>query len=1272
MSIITYVVAILGVMLASALHAAPEVRDAQRIELRVDPGAFRGPGTWPLGAGVPLPRGEVPSADGLRLRGTKQGVLPVQVTPRTRWPDGSIKWIWVDFQGDPSDRYFLEMGPRPAPMPGPEPALKVVREGRRIFVDTGRMRILWDRGFASPTGVEIEGLSRIRDDGHGVYVVDHQGRKGILGGDGAELSWTIEDAGPIRAVVRVEGWYVTPDGVRLARAVVRYHLYAGRAFFTLDHTFIFTEDTDRLWFREVGVRFPRGASGRDQARFGVERGEDVVADIERAGDEAWIFQDEYPHFAETRSHFSVRRLSAGRAETLSEGNVAAGWCEAADESSGITVAVRHFAEQFPKELHVGPNGVTARLWSNRGGQELDYRPATLVKDYYGDWIAGISRPVPAHGVVVRVDEEGFKKLNPTGLGSARTHEIFCAYHSGSPDPATSRRWVAAFEKPPVAVADPSWLGASGAFWPIAAKDEARFPEAERFISKYFDYWLARMKEFPMTGWISYGVGPELAYERRENGKLYAGFYRLNNVAAYNTPKNIWVAYLRSGDRKYLDFAEPYTRFLADFKTIHWSGGRAHKEKGLLAVGGDVQLPLYWDTPGGKWDTSGQSTDYMVPFRMAYFLRDLRWARDALERYTDAMNRLWDLDTTRSFSTPFTHLSMMINAYEVTQDARLAEKIHALADALIDLDAELGFSAKFYTRSLETYDATYKFDRKIMALLDYYDLFGVEKAKQAVLKANQELFGHSCRRAPLSYQNVAPMYLVRCFEWTGNRAYRAAAMAHLESALRWLREFESLPAAARASREHQHKFAPHVQGFAWFSVPHILAGLGDAGDDVGVFPYVANLGRNAECPVYVGKKAGEEAELFVQIISVKSEPSQEPSVRVTGPDGKDAPAAGAERVPSHRALVYRIAIPAAAPAGPYRISLGLNRFIVIGCNIDKLVLSFPEGTYFGHRSGCGYGLTREKPYFFEVPEAQAAFTIKTSRPVRVLDPSGTEVEEARDQTGRIIVATTGRDGLWSFIPGPATFVRFEDLKPAVAFGDRERFFVPPGIPRAKPEDEWEPPTEEGLVGGRFGQGLHVMGKPWEARWEAVPGSKEFPFPEGTIECWIRTDWSTHWYPERSIKPFWTAPPFYFGYRNQPAWDQSDMFLTWVQFHPAWENRGQGWLLRASAYAAFKAGEWNHIACVWRKDPPSYAIYRNGRMIAELTEPAPDRKGDGRLTLGPLAATYDEFRVSRIVRYHEDFVPPGEPLVEDADTVLLFHFDEGLRGSGTGPLVEFRRR
>ena len=171
--------------------------DPERIELEIDAGSYEGTGAWPMGVGVPLPRGQVSSVDGIRIRGEAQGILPTQVKARTAWPDGSLQWIWADFQGDPHDRYFLEMDPGSPPMPTPEDPVRVVQEGRSATVDTGPIRMVWDPQFATPIEVGRQNLDSIRGDGQGITVVDNRGRKGILGGGQADLSWQVEEAGPM-------------------------------------------------------------------------------------------------------------------------------------------------------------------------------------------------------------------------------------------------------------------------------------------------------------------------------------------------------------------------------------------------------------------------------------------------------------------------------------------------------------------------------------------------------------------------------------------------------------------------------------------------------------------------------------------------------------------------------------------------------------------------------------------------------------------------------------------------------------------------------------------------------------------------------------------------------------------------------------------------------------------------------------------------------------------------------------------------------------------
>ena len=50
--------------------------------------------------GVPLPEGAVRAAAGLALLDAQGRPLPCQVLPQCHWPDGSIKWVLLDFQAD--------------------------------------------------------------------------------------------------------------------------------------------------------------------------------------------------------------------------------------------------------------------------------------------------------------------------------------------------------------------------------------------------------------------------------------------------------------------------------------------------------------------------------------------------------------------------------------------------------------------------------------------------------------------------------------------------------------------------------------------------------------------------------------------------------------------------------------------------------------------------------------------------------------------------------------------------------------------------------------------------------------------------------------------------------------------------------------------------------------------------------------------------------------------------------------------------------------------
>src|SRR5690242_1889366 len=55
---------------------------------------------WPVTSGIPLARGVLRSADQAGLVDSGGRPVPLQAEPLSKWPDGSIRWLLLDFQTD--------------------------------------------------------------------------------------------------------------------------------------------------------------------------------------------------------------------------------------------------------------------------------------------------------------------------------------------------------------------------------------------------------------------------------------------------------------------------------------------------------------------------------------------------------------------------------------------------------------------------------------------------------------------------------------------------------------------------------------------------------------------------------------------------------------------------------------------------------------------------------------------------------------------------------------------------------------------------------------------------------------------------------------------------------------------------------------------------------------------------------------------------------------------------------------------------------------------
>jgi hypothetical protein len=387
----------------------------------------------------------------------------------------------------------------------------------------------------------------------------------------------------------------------------------------------------------------------------------------------------------------------------------------------------------------------------------------------------------------------------------------------------------------------------------------------------------------------------------------------------------------------------------------------------------------------------------------------------------------------------------------------------------------------------------------------------------------------------------------------------------------------------------------------------------------------------------------------------------------------------------------VTIPSSTASGLYLLSLGGDEaFTLLDITNDKAALYCPEGFWspsgtpirrkgegaFG-RAGMGM------PVFFRVPDNLNQVEILLTHPARIKRADGSvAVELSDDNIGKLKIPVEARGGTWSIEPHisnfsgdcPQAFFKLLNVEPVVAFGYAG--FLPEGIadePTDIPSVMPEPLFPPGFVPGLTGQAIKLSEKRTLSfsRGERLSrgGYAYFPGNRGTTEFWFRADHSTHEIPVRIrqviVFPFIKGPHVSFGQRYRVTY--VDIY-SMLQLELVPENTTTGPFV-CRAEHLFRSGEWVHLACTWdikqedRTAESEYAIFLNGKKLSYQTgRPSLQFSDTGdRIVIGPFDGTMDILRISDVVRYGEDFVPPRTTPSIDNHTRALFLFDGDLKGT-----------
>ncbi len=212
--------------------------------------------------GVSWPKGNVTKTQTFALKDATGKALPLQEWPLAYWPDGSIKWTGFATVGDPTSTTQLQVMPAPAAAPG-DKVVKVT-QGDMITIDTGPGGVICRIPKTGPYIIDSMSVDGREVARHGELecIVQNGPQTDLLtvptrDGYVSELKTvTVEQSGPVRAVVKLEGVHKAAKGPReWLPFTVRLYFYAGATPVRLVTTTIYDGDQDKDFIKGLGLSF---------------------------------------------------------------------------------------------------------------------------------------------------------------------------------------------------------------------------------------------------------------------------------------------------------------------------------------------------------------------------------------------------------------------------------------------------------------------------------------------------------------------------------------------------------------------------------------------------------------------------------------------------------------------------------------------------------------------------------------------------------------------------------------------------------------------------------------------------------------------------------------------------------------------------------------------------------------------------------------------------------------------------------------------------------
>ncbi len=560
--------------------------------------------TW----GVPWPRGVVAAGTAFALVGADGQAVPMQTWPLATWPDGSWKWTAHAIPAHTGAAGTLQL--RAGTATAPKVPLTVTEDADGITVNTGVIQCR----IRKAGGTLIEAITRggktLAADGRLVCRLRSSPdleANGTIEQDafaGQTALVKVEQNGPVRAVIKLEGKHVDQSGRAWLPFIVRLYFYAGGEAIRIMHTIIYDGEQNHDFISGLGVRFnvPLADALYDRhVRFATDEngvwGEAVqgltglqqdpgaeVRQAQVAGRQTPPLPAWNPPVAQGLKYipafgdFTLTQLSSDAFEIRKRtkpgftwlnsltGHRAAGLGYLGGPSGGVAFGIRNFWQSEPSQLEVrnattASAEVTAWLWSPEA------RPMDM-RFFHDDMGMDTFEKQNAGGAMTYEDyEPGF--ATPTGV--ARTSELMLWALPATPAHEEIAALAQTLRAPPQLVCRPQDYKAAdvfgGAIWSLPDRStpvRARIEDQLDFLVKYYEQ---QADERHWYGFWYFGNVMHRYDFDRHVWRYDVGAYAWDN-SEQSTDVWLWYSFLRTGRADIFRFAEAMTRHTGEVDVYH--------------------------------------------------------------------------------------------------------------------------------------------------------------------------------------------------------------------------------------------------------------------------------------------------------------------------------------------------------------------------------------------------------------------------------------------------------------------------------------------------------------------------------------------------------------------------------------------------------------------------------------------------------------------------------------------------------------------------------